>query len=120
MQQHLIATATAADPAARERVQTQHTELEEGDTVVCVTTTCPCNLGGSLQPQYKRPPDYHANVLTDYDSCHMHSQIHMLWLTEQTQWGCISVFRECACQAWLACQSPAVHHTLPCCASKRH
>lgn len=34
--------------------------------------------------------------------------------------GINSLLRECVCQAWLVCQSPAVHHTLPCCASKQH
>ncbi len=51
---------------------------------------------------------------------HTHAQTHTLWLTEQTHWGLISLLRECVCQAWLVCQSPAVHHTLPCCASKQH
>lgn len=51
---------------------------------------------------------------------HTHALSHTLWLTQQTHWGLISLLRECVCQAWLVCQSPAVHHTLPCCASKQH
>lgn len=49
-----------------------------------------------------------SSIWTRYD---IHSKTH---------WELISLVGECVCQAWLVCQSPAVHHTLPCCASKQH
>ena len=61
------------------------------------------------------PPVEHTHTQT-----HTHTHTHKLTYRANPLGINFLIQRVCIYKAWLVCQSPAVHHTLPCCASKQH